>query len=343
MQIKKSRLMQIIKEELARLNEADKYADLNLNALALAAKEDPDAMDPFLERFQKQFWPFALKKSNYNKADAEDLLQDISLKILGELSNFRGDSKFKTWVFTILANKSTDKVRKTGRESLFAGGGDEETTIEKVSDASQSAQEYGSASSYVRAPVAYIPDPEQELLRKERLGGFELLLKAVEDNEIGLNNKEKVVFYNQLSDNPLSVKELAKELGFEREQSVGGVSVRARTKIKNWLDSENIDRAESQKIINSIFGGEGGIAPGALKEEGHDDPFDGYLGEPEPRRRPKIPNDLAPGLFDPDDDKYGLPTKYTDREVRNGLTHKIRGLKNLEEIIAEVVSELMNQ
>lgn len=331
--------MQIIKEELARLNEADKYADLNLNALALAAKEDPDAMDPFLERFQKQFWPFALKKSNYNKADAEDLLQDISLKMLGELSNFRGDSNFKTWVFTVIANKSTDKVRKTGRESLFAGGGDEETTIEKVSDASQSAQEYGSASSYVRAPVAYIPDPEQELLRKERLGGFELLLKAVEDNEIKLNDKEKVVFYNQLSANPLSVKELADKLGFEREQSVGGVSVRARTKIKNWLeDLENIDRAESQNIINSIFGGEGGIAPGALKEEGHDgspfdDDFDGYLVEPAPPRRPKIPNRDAVKPFNPDD--YNLPRDHEERLVNRPFAGK------LEEIIAEVISELI--
>ena len=334
--------MQIIKEELARLNEADKYADLNLNALALAAKEDPDAMDPFLKRFQKQFWPFALKKSNYNKADAEDLLQDISLKMLGELSNFRGDSKFKTWVFTILANKSIDLVRKTGRESLFAGGGDEETTIEKVSDASQSAQEYGSASSYVRAPVAYIPDPEQQLLRKERLRAFELLRQAIENNEFGFNDKQKAVVLNQLEDDPLSGDELAKKLGFGKRTSLGKPSAAAREKILKWLEaSENTGDAD---VIKSTFGDEGGVAPGDLKEEEHndfdDDPFDDDLKEPAPPRRPEIDNPNYDGHFDPDDDKYDLSRKYTDPKR---LKNKIRGLENLEEIIAEVVSELMNQ
>ena len=45
MKIKKSRLMQIIQEEISRLNEEDRYSDLNLDALAMAAKKDPDAID----------------------------------------------------------------------------------------------------------------------------------------------------------------------------------------------------------------------------------------------------------------------------------------------------------
>lgn len=262
--IKKSRLMQIIQEEISRLNEADKYADLNLDALALAAKEDPDAMGPFLERFQETFKQFARKKSNYNEADAEDLLQDISLKMLSQLSNFKGESKFETWVYRILSNKSTDEVRKKGRESLFAGSGAKGETIGDISDASQSAQEYEGTSPFMRPPVAYIRTPEEELLRKERLAAFEVLRKAINNGEIKLNDKQKAVMLNQLSDEPKSGKELAKELGLSGENRPGTISSQYREKIKKWLEKKNIDDAESQNILNSLFSG--GIAPGALKE-----------------------------------------------------------------------------
>ena len=47
-----------------------------------------------------------------NREDAEELAQDVFVKVYRSLKNFRGKSKFSTWLYSITYNTSISKVRK---------------------------------------------------------------------------------------------------------------------------------------------------------------------------------------------------------------------------------------
>jgi RNA polymerase sigma-70 factor (ECF subfamily) len=52
-------------------------------------------------------------------ADIEDLTQDVFVKVFASLPSFKGESRFSTWLHTIVASVATDHLRKLdGRETL---------------------------------------------------------------------------------------------------------------------------------------------------------------------------------------------------------------------------------
>ena len=55
----------------------------------------------------------------HNKADAEDLAQDVFLEIFRTAENFRGDSKISTWLYRIATNRSLNLIRNTKRKRFF--------------------------------------------------------------------------------------------------------------------------------------------------------------------------------------------------------------------------------
>lgn len=55
----------------------------------------------------------------HNKADAEDLAQDVFLEIFRNAQNFRGDSKLSTWLYRIATNRSLNLIRSNKRKRFF--------------------------------------------------------------------------------------------------------------------------------------------------------------------------------------------------------------------------------
>jgi RNA polymerase sigma-70 factor (ECF subfamily) len=66
-----------------------------------------------------------------NETDAEDAAQETFIKIYRNLHNFRGDSKFSTWVLSIARNEGLGWLRKRSArpedpiDAIHAGAGDE--------------------------------------------------------------------------------------------------------------------------------------------------------------------------------------------------------------------------
>lgn len=299
MKIKKTRLLQIIQEEISRINEEDKFSDLSLDALALAAKKDSDAMGPLIDRFQKKYKNLAFKFTK-NEADAEEALQQTALIIMNNLNNFKAESSFGTWASSILRSVAVDAIRKGKRMSSFAGtpSGTGEASMQDISDASQAAGD----DSLSKVPMGHIPGPEELLLRKERYGAFGDLLQAIEADEVGLSENEKAVFYNQLDDSPIPTKDLADDLGVSVGQ-IGTYSSRGRQKIVNWIENSEISSREKNKIL-SVFSG--GVRAGDLREEMDDDLPPGLIPAKDDLRdsiRADV-DKMHPGLQDWDQDVY---------------------------------------
>jgi RNA polymerase sigma factor (sigma-70 family) len=55
-----------------------------------------------------------------NEEDAEDVTQEVFIKVFEAVSSFKGESKFSTWLYRITVSKAMDHIRKKKRKKRFA-------------------------------------------------------------------------------------------------------------------------------------------------------------------------------------------------------------------------------
>lgn len=55
-----------------------------------------------------------------NAEDAEDVSQEVFVKVYESIQNFKGESKFSTWIYRIAVTKSLDHLRRKQRKKRFA-------------------------------------------------------------------------------------------------------------------------------------------------------------------------------------------------------------------------------
>lgn len=53
-----------------------------------------------------------------NREEAEEVSQDVFIKIFKSLQNFKGDSKLSTWVYRIAYNTCLDRIRKIKKKRI---------------------------------------------------------------------------------------------------------------------------------------------------------------------------------------------------------------------------------
>jgi RNA polymerase sigma-70 factor, ECF subfamily len=77
----------------------------------------------------ERFIYFLLLSILKNETDVEDVAQETVIKVYQNLSKFRGDSQFRTWVLSIARNEGLGRLRKIGtrREDSLDAETDEQT------------------------------------------------------------------------------------------------------------------------------------------------------------------------------------------------------------------------
>jgi len=74
-------------------------------------KGDRSAFAILVERYQNYVFTLVLRFT-INREDAEEISQDVFVKAFRSLQDFRGDSKFSTWLFTITRTTCLSFLRK---------------------------------------------------------------------------------------------------------------------------------------------------------------------------------------------------------------------------------------
>ena len=72
---------------------------------------------PLLKRYSRQVFSLMVKMTD-NKEDAEELTQDVFLKVYRSLDSFHGNSSFSTWLYRIAYNTAISALRKQKQEWL---------------------------------------------------------------------------------------------------------------------------------------------------------------------------------------------------------------------------------
>ena len=93
----------------------DVMTDTDETLASAAAHGDRAAMGQLLERHYGAILRLAARHAE-DRADAEDLAQDICVKIARKIASFDGRAKFSTWLYALALNACRDHLRKLGRE-----------------------------------------------------------------------------------------------------------------------------------------------------------------------------------------------------------------------------------
>jgi len=104
-------------------------ADDSLRQEALSVSEglkrqDAGVLDELIVRYQHRLMRYLLYLTG-NREQAEDLFQEVWMRVLVRGGQFNGKSRFDTWLFTIARNLVIDQKRKktmSSLDELFEGG-----------------------------------------------------------------------------------------------------------------------------------------------------------------------------------------------------------------------------
>ncbi len=77
---------------------------------------DPAAVVEFVERYTDDVYRFVYHQVGGLAQDAEDIVQETFVAALNAIHRFRGDSKLRTWLFSIAAHKVADLYRRIKRK-----------------------------------------------------------------------------------------------------------------------------------------------------------------------------------------------------------------------------------
>ncbi len=88
-------------------------------------KGDEKSLEILIQRYLKPVYGFAYRYVG-NVQEAEDIAQDVFVKVWKNLKKFKQEKNFKTWVFTIAKNTAFDFLRKK-KAITFSELGNEES------------------------------------------------------------------------------------------------------------------------------------------------------------------------------------------------------------------------
>jgi len=100
-------------------------------SLAVSAglkRQDAGLLDELIVRYQHRLLRYLLYLTS-NREMAEDLFQEVWMRVLVRGAQFNGQARFDTWLFTIARNLVIDQRRKRTTQSLdelFEGSGDDD-------------------------------------------------------------------------------------------------------------------------------------------------------------------------------------------------------------------------
>src|ERR671922_3072092 len=83
-----------------------------------------EAFEELVDRTHRQVYTLAYRLVG-DRHEAEDVTQEAYLRVHRSLRGFRGDARFETWLYRIVANAAMSHLRRRGRVGglLFEGAG----------------------------------------------------------------------------------------------------------------------------------------------------------------------------------------------------------------------------
>jgi RNA polymerase sigma-70 factor (ECF subfamily) len=202
--------------------------------VAEALSGNANAFAALMSQYQSHVYRLVLSITR-NRQDAEDALQDAFLKAYAHLGEFRGDSRFSTWLVRIATNAALTKMRQRSPERLVS---------------SNELNRAGKEVSRLREMKHTDDNPEERYSKTELL---EILSEVIESLPVSL----RMVFV--LRDfQSFSTEDTARLLGLS-EAAVKTRLLRARQEVRQrlraWLKgSPDLEAKIKRGLVSPVEG-----------------------------------------------------------------------------------------
>lgn len=155
--------------------------------IRLSVEGNVESFEELVRTHQKGVYNIALRY--FDREDAMDMSQEVFIKIFKNLQNFRMDSSFKTYIYTIAVNTCRDELRKRKIRQDAIGGGLTEEDGSNIGDNS-----YNPAIAYEKKELAKLIEealkklPEQNrsvVMLRDMLGHSYDEISEIENCPVG--------------------------------------------------------------------------------------------------------------------------------------------------------------
>ena len=126
----------IVNSSKALTAEAAREIEQQNAAIAHGLKrQDPELLDYLIETYQHRLMRYLMFLTSKREV-AEDLFQEVWIRVLRRGAQYNGKARFDTWIFTIARNLVIDLSRKRTMASLdeMREGGEDERPFEVAED-----------------------------------------------------------------------------------------------------------------------------------------------------------------------------------------------------------------
>lgn len=137
--------------------------ELDALTLARARRGEHAALEAIYARYARACYTLALRILG-EAAAAEDVVQDVFVRLLTTIRGFRGDAPFGAWLKRMTANATIDVVRRNRRH------GDDD--VEAVLDATSSASHDGEGAVDAWSLLQKLPTRARAVLLLHEVEGY---------------------------------------------------------------------------------------------------------------------------------------------------------------------------
>lgn len=89
-----------------------------------AQRRDPAAFEELIDEYGHRLYGFLCRLCG-NRDDADDLLQEVFVRVVRMIGKYRHDGRFESWLFRIAMNLARDRVRRVRKSPIvLVGEGD---------------------------------------------------------------------------------------------------------------------------------------------------------------------------------------------------------------------------
>jgi RNA polymerase sigma-70 factor (ECF subfamily) len=134
--LRRIRVPENVRSSVSLSAEAVREIERENAAIARGLKrQDPELLDRLIETYQHRLMRYLMFLTNKREV-AEDLFQEVWIRVLRRGSQYNGKARFDTWIFTIARNLVIDLSRKRTMASLdeMREGGEDERPFEIAQD-----------------------------------------------------------------------------------------------------------------------------------------------------------------------------------------------------------------
>jgi RNA polymerase sigma-70 factor (ECF subfamily) len=179
--------------------------------LRVAAGDDA-AFDYLVEKFRRPLVGFMYRMA-HNQAVAEELAQEVFLRVYRARSSYSAEAKFTTWLYRIATNLAVNHARDTKSEKTT-------TSIDETDEETGLSIDVADST----------PNIEQEILRRERLAAIRRQVEALPERQrlAVVMHKYQNMDYKQIAEVLKLSESATKSLLFRAYETL-------REKLKNFV------------------------------------------------------------------------------------------------------------